>query len=506
MSNPKSENKTAVIIGGGMGGLFTGALLSKNGIRVTVLEKNAVIGGGLQCFTRRNRIFETGVHIMGGFGDGGSLNRICRYLGILDRLKIQRINADCMDEIYVSSGSRTFRIPSGREEFVKRLSSYFPEEARGIRTYVDEIFRLADEVPLFSLKPEADGIAVHSDRFFIPADTLIADHVTDIRLQRLLAYLNPLYGGVKGHTPAYIHALINVLYISGASRFIGGSQQLADALADVVVSNGGEVVPGCKVELLDINGRHVNGVTADNGKTYSADYYVSAVHPLTMLSFVNRGTFTPAFVKRLQQIPLSVSAFTLFIDLKPDSFEYIDHTCYFTDDYESIWSDSQVADTDVWPKGFMYMTPPDENQGKFASRMIIHCVMDYSQASEWSLPGQRLRQPGYEEWKKECTEKILDKMERLFPRFRDSIENIWSASPLTIRDYYNSPRGALFGYRKDSDDLMLSQLSVYTKIDNLFLTGQNINLHGVCGVPLTAINTAEAILGRNSILSRLQEF
>lgn len=37
--------KKVVIIGGGLGGLFTGAILSKEGLHVTVLEKNATIGG-----------------------------------------------------------------------------------------------------------------------------------------------------------------------------------------------------------------------------------------------------------------------------------------------------------------------------------------------------------------------------------------------------------------------------------------------------------------------------
>lgn len=32
-------NKTCLIIGGGMGGLFTGAFLAKNSVKVTVLEK-----------------------------------------------------------------------------------------------------------------------------------------------------------------------------------------------------------------------------------------------------------------------------------------------------------------------------------------------------------------------------------------------------------------------------------------------------------------------------------
>ena len=53
--------------------------------------------------------------------------------------------------------------------------------------------------------------------------------------------------------------------------------------------------------------------------------------------------------------------------------------------------------------------------------------------------------------------------------------------------------------------MMLSQLPVVTKIDNLLLTGQNNNLPGFCGVPLTAINTVEAILGRNYIINKINK-
>lgn len=50
-----------------MGGLFTGALLARNGYRVTVLEQNAAVGGGLQTFVRSGERFETGMHMLGGF-------------------------------------------------------------------------------------------------------------------------------------------------------------------------------------------------------------------------------------------------------------------------------------------------------------------------------------------------------------------------------------------------------------------------------------------------------
>ena len=51
---------------------------------------------------------------------------------------------------------------------------------------------------------------------------------------------------------------------------------------------------------------------------------------------------------------------------------------------------------------------------------------------------------------------------------------------------------------------MPSQLPVVTRVDNLLLTGQNNNLHGFCGVPLTAINTCEALLGRNHIVNKIR--
>ena len=50
---------SAVVIGGGLGGLMTAAILSKEGCKVTVLEKNAIIGGGLQSFSRFGEVSQS---------------------------------------------------------------------------------------------------------------------------------------------------------------------------------------------------------------------------------------------------------------------------------------------------------------------------------------------------------------------------------------------------------------------------------------------------------------
>ena len=73
---------TACIIGGGMSGLFTGALLAKNGYKVTVLEKNHIIGGGLQSFRRGEAVFNTGLQAFGGYEPGMLFYQMVRYIGI----------------------------------------------------------------------------------------------------------------------------------------------------------------------------------------------------------------------------------------------------------------------------------------------------------------------------------------------------------------------------------------------------------------------------------------
>lgn len=492
-----------LIIGGGTGGLFTGALLAKEGFRVTVLEKNREAGGGLQCFERYGETFETGMHTLGGFEAGGSLDRICRYLGIRERLRLRA--DDCLASIRYLSDDCQYRLPKGRAAFADYLCGLFPAEAPGIRAYVDELYRLADEVDLFYLRESGDAIPSHSEQFLWAADRLIAHFAADPKLRDVLAFLNPLYSGQAGHSPAYLHALINVLYIDGPCRFVDGSRQLANALADVIRSAGGTVDTANGATAIKMADREVTGVRSADGQTHRADVYISAVHPCTLLRLLPPEAFTRAYRQRLESIPDTYSAFTVFAVLRPGCFPYLDHTCYYQDQYGLAWRHGE-APGPRWPRGFMYFTPPVSGQGPYARKLIVNCVMPFSEVAQWAgthVPGRR--GPAYEAWKQARLEQVLERMETLHPGFGRYVAHAFAASPLTIRDYYATRAGALFGYRKDCTQPALSYLPVRTKVRNLLLTGQNVNLHGICGVPLTAITTAEALTGRNHILRKLNQ-
>ena len=487
-----------LIIGGGLGGLFTAALLSKSGMRCLVLEKNAIIGGGLQSFRRGTQHFDTGMHLLGGFGKGQTLRRLCDYLGIYDQLRLKDVD-ETMDEIFMASTGDCYEIRGSREGFAQSWARYFPQEEAGIARYVDALYRITDQLSLFHLRP-SDTMAALSEDSLMPADEFIAQYIEDEHLRQLLAYMNPMYGGRAGHTPAYIHAVINVLYIEGTSRFVGNSGQLADALRQVIEEAGGEVLNRAEVTRVVVQDHAVQRVELADGRQFSAEKYVSAVHVRELLRVTDEGAFPKIYRQRLEDLPVGYSAFSVYLTLK-EGYPYVNRSGYVQRAWGKIWS--LEAYNAEWPHGLLYMTPPDSEDATTASRMTITAPMPFSAVAPWADTTTHQRGAEYQAWKAEMTERVLDLLATRLPNIRQCIDRIEAASPLTIRDYYHSPQGSLYGIEKDAEHFMRWQIPVFTKVHNLYLSGQCVGLHGICGTPLNAVQTAEAILGKNTLLGHI---
>jgi len=97
-----------VIIGSGLGGLVSANILARHGYRVCVLEKNKQYGGNLQIFVRDKNIFDTGVHYIGSLGEGENLNQYFTYLGIMDELKLLKLDEDRYDIITFDNDKKEY--------------------------------------------------------------------------------------------------------------------------------------------------------------------------------------------------------------------------------------------------------------------------------------------------------------------------------------------------------------------------------------------------------------
>ena len=92
----------------------------------------------------------------------------------------------------------------------------------------------------------------------------------------------------------------------------------------------------------------------------------------------------------------------------------------------------------------------------------------------------------------------------VIPGLEDAIERVYTSTPLTYRDYTATACGSAYGIRKDCSNLMLTLLTPKTPMENLYLTGQSLNLHGVLGVSMTSFFTCAQIIGMEAATKDLK--
>src|SRR2546423_4060770 len=112
------ENYDVLIIGSGMGGLVCADILSREGLKVCVLEKNKQIGGSLQTYARDKVIFDSGGHYLGGLSKGQNLSQIFKYLNIIDKLKMHQQNLDAFDKILIERDETAYALAHGCVNFI----------------------------------------------------------------------------------------------------------------------------------------------------------------------------------------------------------------------------------------------------------------------------------------------------------------------------------------------------------------------------------------------------
>jgi all-trans-retinol 13,14-reductase len=491
-----------VIIGGGIGGLICGSLLSKEGYKVCILEKHYTIGGGLHVFKKNNRVFETGIHYVSGFSHNQVLSKLFSYLDVMDNLKLKELDNDAFDIMHIGEDNKIYKIGSGDENFINGLSEHFPDERENLKKYIHSIKELSKKFYLFNLEPRENKMFSMDDELIQPVGKYIDQFFKNEKLKRIIAWNNSLYAGIYDKTPAFVHILITKFYLEGATRFVDGSQQLADNMVKLIKDSGGESFTSSEVVHIDVNAKEVKGIKTSDGRIFEANYYISAIHPATTLEMIDISQIQKSYRNRISSLKNTTSAFALFITFKKRSFPYLNHNYYYTSTYDSIWTAADYTD-DTWPSGLMLLTPPSSGDNLFAEKMIVNCIMNYNDVKRWEKTRTGNRGEDYQAFKVECTSKIMRVLRSIFPNIEDAIEQISASTPLTIRDYTGSKFGSLYGIEKDCNNMINSHIVPRTKIKNLYLTGQNINLHGIIGVALSAILTAGEFVGVNTLIGKI---
>lgn len=491
--------KKCVIIGSGLGGLSCGCILAKNGYEVTVLEKDRQIGGCLQCFHRGDTVFDTGMHYIGSAEPGQVLHTIYHYLGIDSDIRLSRL--DPMGYDVISYGGDHYRFANGKENFIDALSAQFPKSRDELNKYYDLIKTVASSWEIHSLRRDVD-LNVNAEFQMRSVNEVVDSIISDPVLRQVLVGIQPLYAGVKDHTPFSTHALIYDFYNQSAYRIVGGSSLVADSLANSIRRMGGQVLVRRKATKIECDHEKATAVLTDTGERFPADLVISAIHPALTVQLIDSHLIRPSYRERVLNVPNSISAFTVYLKFRENSVPYMDKNLYIYRG-DSIWGCEKYDDTS-WPKFILYMHFCHEDNPVFARSGEILTYMNFSDVQQWCGTHIGQRGESYEMFKKRKAEEAIDVLEKEIPGIRDHIEEYYTSSPLTYQDYTGIPDGAMYGISKDVQSIVSGSVTSRTKIPNLLLSGQCITLHGMLGVLAGSLATCSEVLTIDEIFRQLK--
>lgn len=495
-----------LIIGSGMGGLICADLLSKEGLDVCVVEKNKQLGGSLQTYVRDKVIFDSGVHYIGGLEKGQNTYQIFKYIGIMDKLKLMRQDIDVFDKILIENDPVEYIQAQGYENFIQKLLVHFPKEERALRTYCDKILEVCSKFPLYNLR-SSDDMNEKADVLEIDTKAFIESVTANKKLQEVLAGNNALYAGQADKTPFYVHALILNSYIESSWKCVDGGSQISKLMAKNIRSRGGTIIREKGVARIIAEGDTVTAVELSDGSVIKAKQFISNIHPVKTLELTDSPLIKNAYRNRLKGLENSVSSFTLNVVLKRDSFKYFAHNIYCFKDGR-VWTSADYTEEN-WPLGYALFLAPSSKHTEYADGMTILTYMHYNDVKQWdntlnTVSHPKERGETYEEFKRRKAEALLDLVENKFPGLRSHIKSYYTATPLSYRDYIGNDDGSLYGIVKDYKHPLKTFLSPRTKLQNLYLTGQNLNLHGVLGAAMSGIVTCCALLKNDSLIEKIR--
>lgn len=527
------------IIGGGLGGLQCGYILSKRGLKVCILEQNPLLGGCLQSFGRRTAAtadtsgrmaeFDTGLHYVGGLDQGQPLNAIFSYFGLM-HLPWQKMDTEAFDEVIVNG--RSYMFANGYDAFAARMTDYFPHQKENIKRYVSLLKEVGDALPK-SFSPKEDGAVYTQSLFARSAYEFVNETISDPLLREVVAGTS-LKMELTPTLPLYTYAQINSSFIQSAWRLAGGGNMISDSLCLSIGKMGGVVSTRARVteiKELDSNGTEGNAasynekaglqLTVNGNIDIFAKNVISNLHPAATLDLIKESAHVrKVYRNRINRLENTTGMFTVNLTLKENAVEYFNRNRYIhkLSDGDSLWTNSPVtsvtdetsttagADTPIKSMLVSYYSKDAAGSEKnsFARQLDLLTPMSWNEVEKFMGTKVGHRGEEYEALKSRKAAQCIEFAQSIIPGLKKSVIDSYTSTPLTYKDYTATACGSAYGIRKDYSNLMLTLLTPKTPVPNLYLTGQNLNLHGVLGVSMTSFFTCAEIIGMEAATDGLK--
>jgi len=458
---PKGENEyDLIIVGSGIGGLTCGALLSKRGYKVLVLEQHYQVGGYCSSFRRKGFIFNAGVIDVGGLWKKGSI----AYL--LKQIDLKKEDFFVRNTVRYILKEREIRTPDNLDDTIKMLSELFPDEKENLKRFFENVKTAYGEVykeakvygiPLpdylivkaFGERKLLDYPKEHPHFYNWMNKTFrekLDEFFTNEDLKSFLVGLSA-YTGTKPEKTTALMALTVWMgyFIHGGYFTKGGAQNFVNTLANFIENHGGKVLTKHKVNKLIIENNSLKGVKVGDSIFKAPIVVANSSVKTTFLELVEEKNLDKEFVDYIKGLKMSPSCFVVYLGVNMDLSDYPTPIKNLDEEYEiAIISNS---DKSLAPKG--------------KSAILI-----LGDASYYDFPERGTKE--YEEKKRELAKKLIKKAEKIIPNLSRHIEVLDAATPKTMEKYTSMPKGALYSF---DQSIGIKRPYFKTPIKGLYLVG-----------------------------------
>jgi all-trans-retinol 13,14-reductase len=460
LQKPKEDEYDVIIVGSGIGGLTCGALLSKRGYKILVLEQHYQVGGYCSSFERGGFIFNSGVEDVSGLWEKGPLTYLLQELGLKkDDLFVRNTKR------YIFKGE-VIDATHTLEEFIELLSKKFSDEKENISAFFNEAKKAYEEcykeakiygtplpqeliVKVFGEKKLLNYPREHP-HFYDWLNKSFKQKLDEFfRNEDLKAFLCALLAYV-GTTPdktlasSALTACISY-YLHGGYFTKGGAQNFANALKKVIEINGGKILLKHKVDKILIENGKARGVKVKDKIFKSSIVVANANAKTTFLELVGEENLDKEFVKYIKGLKMSPSCFMVFLGLDMDLSNYPTLIINLDDGYHLLINSN--ADPTLAPKGKASVT-----------------LITFANYHDFPERGTK----EYLQKKKDFAEELIKKAEKVIPNLSKHIIVQDAATPRTFERYTSMPEGAIYAF---DQSIGVKRPYFKTPIKGLYLVG-----------------------------------
>ncbi len=498
------------IIGAGVGGLTTAALLSKAGMSVCVLEKEPHAGGYLAGFRRKDFRFDTAIHWLNQCTPGGMACKIFDLLGsdhpnVIPQKRIRRYKGESFD----------YLLTNNPDEWRDQLINEFPHEKEGLIRFFKAAKRLGKSFKNFSRVFRTEESMTMRERmnnklpllkFAIP----FIPYISYTGEKGLKKGLNKFFKDEKLHRiftgeTELLSCLVPIgwaYYGDFQSPPIGGGQVIPEWMEHIVHYYGNDLFFKAEVKEILLEGNTAKGVSftyRGSEYTINSKYVVAACDVETLYEkMLPTHAISEKLKAKLRDADIYSSSVTVSIalDCTPYELGFNEELVHIvTEDAPTgMHSDGNPETSEISILAPSFRDPSLAPEGQGTLTLFMPAFMDYNDTWQTNNDaGNYLRNEAYNNLKNKIADTIIDRVEKaVAPGLRSHILFYDVATPVTHWRYTGNRGGTMMGAKPGKKNMQGKIAHYQTPVKNLLLGGHWAELGG--GVPIAVKAGANASL------------